>query len=259
SRGDIIVMTDDDVVAPPQWLERLVEPFRARHIGVVTGNVLPLSLDARSQRIFEGAGGLGKGDRCFAVGHEWLASPSWAPPRVWDLGASANAAFRRELFCDPSVGLMDEALGPGTPAGVGEDCYLIYRALLAGYGLFYAADAAVFHQHRDTLPALRRQMYAYGKGHVAYLLTTLIRHRDLRALPRLLFTLPAWHAWRLLQGPRKNQAFDRSVVLHELIGYLAGPVAWMHSLLRARRLKFLAAGSHHLPALDPPDPCRDSL
>lgn len=237
SKGEIVVMTDDDVVAPAFWLARLIEPFQARHIGVVTGNVLPLSLDTQAQVIFESSGGLGKGSRNFEVGHEWLASNSVTPPRVWDLGATANAAVRREVFCDPAVGLLDESLGPGTPAGVGEDTYLFYRALLAGYGLYYSGDALVLHEHRDTLPALRRQMYNYSKGHVAYLLTTLFRHRDLRVLRRLLLTLPWWLIFRLIKGPKANPAFDRSVVIAELMGYLAGPSGWFRGIRHARRLK----------------------
>jgi GT2 family glycosyltransferase len=237
SKGDIIVMTDDDVVAPPSWLAHLIEPFQARHIGVVTGNVLPLVLETPSQVIFESSGGLGKGERNFEVGHQWLASTSLTPPRVWDLGATANAAVRREVFQDSRVGLLDEALGPGTPAGVGEDTYFFYRTLLAGYNLFYSGEAAVFHDHRNSLPELRRQMYNYSKGHVAYLLTTLFRHGDLRALPRLLLTLPWWHIFRLVKGPEANPSFDRSVVTIELIGYAAGPFGWLRGLCRARRLR----------------------
>jgi hypothetical protein len=36
---------------------------------------------------------------------------------AWNLGATANAAFRAAIFEDPEIGLMDEALGVGTPTG----------------------------------------------------------------------------------------------------------------------------------------------
>ena len=49
----------------------------------------------------------------------------WTAFPAWELGATANAAFRRDVFDDPEVGLMDVALGPGTPSGVGEDSYLL--------------------------------------------------------------------------------------------------------------------------------------
>ena len=37
------------------------------------------------------------------------------------LGATANAAFRRSIFFDPAIGLLDEALGAGMPTGCSED------------------------------------------------------------------------------------------------------------------------------------------
>src|SRR5262245_37970785 len=39
SRSEIIVATDDDVIAPRDWLEKLVVPFVEPEVMVVTGNV----------------------------------------------------------------------------------------------------------------------------------------------------------------------------------------------------------------------------
>jgi GT2 family glycosyltransferase len=89
--------------------------------------------------------------------------------------------------------MMDEALGVGTPAGCSEDAYLFYKILKAGYTLCYEPEAYVWHKHRREMTALRRQLYGYSKGHVAYHLTILIRDRDLRALLRLALRLPKAH------------------------------------------------------------------
>ena len=43
---------------------------------------------------------------------------------------------------------MDEALGPGMPSGVGEDSYLLYRIVRAGYTVVYEPAAFVYHRHR---------------------------------------------------------------------------------------------------------------
>ena len=90
---------------------------------------------------------------------------------------TANAAFRTSMFHDPQIGLMDEALGPGMPSGVGEDTYLFYKVLKAGYTIVYEPAAWVRHKHRRDLPGLRRQLFGYSKGHVAYHLTTLLSRR----------------------------------------------------------------------------------
>ena len=77
---------------------------------------------------------------------------------------------------------MDEALGPGMPSGVGEDSYLLYRIVRAGYTVVYEPTAFVYHRHRSDDDDLNRQLAAYYSGHVAHNLTTLIRDRDLRVL-----------------------------------------------------------------------------
>ena len=41
------------------------------------------------------------------------------------------------LFSDAAVGLLDEALGAGTPTGCSEDTYLFYRMLSAGHTIVY--------------------------------------------------------------------------------------------------------------------------
>jgi GT2 family glycosyltransferase len=232
SRGDIIATTDDDVVLPPFWLRTLVAPFARKDVMAVTGNVLPMKLETRAERAFESYGGLGRGFDRFEVGPAWFGASSLYPPATWHLGATANAAFRADALADEHIGLMDEALGPGTPTGVGEDTYLFYRILKEGYTIVYEPDAYVFHCHRETLPALRRQIYDYSRGHVAYLLTTLLRDGDWRALPGLLWNLPHWHLRRLM---RPAEGYPRSLVLLEILGNLAGPIGLVRSRWRVRR------------------------
>ena len=41
ARGDIIALTDDDVIPAPDWLQRIVDDFRERDVTFVFGKVLP--------------------------------------------------------------------------------------------------------------------------------------------------------------------------------------------------------------------------
>lgn len=231
--GDILIATDDDIVAPPGWLYELVQPFRFAHVAVATGRVLPLALNAHAQQDFERIGGLDKGGHSFEVGMDWFEQRKWSPPRVWDLGATANAAFRRQALEDPAVSLLPEALGPGTPAGGGEDAYLFYRALKAGYSLYYNSTAVIWHDHRASYQALQRQMFDYSRGHMSYLLTTLITDGDFRSLSRLLLVLPGWHLARLFgAGPRLHKRLV--LVACEIGGYILGPLSFIRARLRAR-------------------------
>jgi len=233
--GDIIVTTDDDVICPEDWIERLVAPFERGDVMIVTGNVLPAELETSAQRVFESYGGLGRGWQRRIVDAEWFAQFRRAVP-TWRLGCTANAAFRRSIFADPNIGLMDEALGAGTPTGCSEDTYVFYRVLKAGYAIAYEPDAFVWHRHRSTMSAVRRQIYSYAKGHAAYQLTTWLRDGDRRALLRLLYELPTIYARRAWQRIRGKSDYPVTFVLLEVLGTLAGPLALWRSRRRVRRL-----------------------
>lgn len=217
---------------PSDWLEKLVAPFAEADVMTVTGNILPYELEGESQLLFEVYGGLGRGFRRVDYAAEWFYD--WyklhAVP-TWELGGTANAAFRATIFGDPQIGLMDEALGAGVPTGCSEDTYLFYKVAKAGYRIAYQATAHVWHKHRRSPEALRRQLYNYSKGHVAYHLTTWLRDGDARGLYRIAVELPFSYigrAWKRLTG---HSTYPLSLLAVELAGTLAGPLA----LWRSRR------------------------
>ena len=105
---------------------------------------------------------------------------------------------------------MKETLGPGMPSGVGEDIYLFYKILKAGYSIVYEPKANLWHKHRRSMKALRRQLYNYNKGIVSYHLTTLLRDGDLRTLYNAAVHLPIWHLRRIINRLRhRSDCEDR--------------------------------------------------
>ncbi len=235
SRGRLIVTIDDDVTAPPEWLETLVGHFSRPEVGVVTGNLLPRSLEAKAEQLFERYWSLGCGSKPFEVDGGWFADSKNAIAG-WDLGATANAAFRADIFGDPQVGLMEETLGTGTPVGAGEDPYLFYRAVRAGYTLVYDPAAYVWHQHRQDLQALGKQTYRYSKSAAAYHLTTLLFDGDRRALKALFWTLPLHYVRRLVSSALGILDYPFSLAWWDVVGYCLGPWCLWRSHIRVRRL-----------------------
>ncbi|HEY9623210.1 MAG TPA: glycosyltransferase [Crinalium sp.] len=235
STGKIVIATDDDVTIPPDWLEKLVAPFSRQDVMIVTGNVLPLQLETPSQQFFEKYGGLGRGYESFKADGDWFeSSPRFAIP-TWRLGATANAAFRAFILSHPQIGLMDEALGPGMPSGVGEDTYLFYKTLKAGFTLIYEPSAYVWHKHRKEPSALRRQLYGYSKGHVSYNLTTWLKDGDWRGLLQILVGLPLYHTKQIGMWFLRRSDYPLSLTLLEIWGNLAGPWSLWRSHRRVRR------------------------
>lgn len=236
SCGAIIVTTDDDVTMPVDWLETLIQSFNREDVMAVTGNVLPIELETSSQAFFETYGGLGRGFNRFEVDGNWFEACPYRTVPTWNLGATANAAFRASIFKHPSIGLIDETLGVGTPTGCSEDTYIFYKVLKLGYTIIYESDAFVWHRHRNTLQSFRKQIYNYSKGHVAYHLTTLLNDGDLRVIARLIVGLPLIHLWRIYYRLRGWTDYPISFILLEIGGNLIGPWALLRSWLRVSRI-----------------------
>ena len=130
---------------------------------------------------------------------------------------------------------MDEALGPGMPSGVGEDTYLFYKALKAGHTVIYEPAAYIWHRHCREISALRRQLYEYSKGHVAYHLTTLLSDHDLRGLIHVMLRLPLYHLQRIRACLQSWSDYPLSLVMIEIAGSLVGPLALWRSRRRVQR------------------------
>mgnify|MGYP001810197947 FL=1 len=237
STGEIIIATDDDVTTPPDWLEKLLGPFVRPDVMVVTGNVLPLKLEYKSQCLFQayGKGGLGRGFKSFEDKSNWFTRFWWQSVPTWELGATANAAFRAEIFSDPEIGLVEETLGAGTPTGAGEDLYLFYKVLKAGYTIIYEPRAWLCHEHRAEMTALRRQLYNYGKGTASYMWLTCLRDGDLRVLINLFLGLPWFDLRRIIHRILGRTHHPISLTLWEALGHLLGGFALWQSYQRVKR------------------------
>ena len=189
--GDLVAYTDDDVRVHPRWALRLRAAFTEPDVWSVTGLVLPAEVETEAQLLFErdqGGSGWGYRAQTFDRGFFERMRPYSVP--VWQLGAGANMAFRREAFA--AVGGFDERLGAGA-SGCSEDSEMWHRVLAAGARCRYEPSAVVFHTHRREGAALRSQMEAYLRGHVAALLTQYERERNPGDLRRATVTLPRYY------------------------------------------------------------------
>ena len=165
--GDLIAYLDDDVVVDRWWLQGLAEAWRSSpDAGGFTGLVLPFRLNTEAQRLFESRGGFGRGFRRLEFRRERHDNPLF-PTGAGSVGAGCNMAFDRQLLI--TLGGFDEALDTGAPLPGGGDLDIFYRVLRAGRPMIYEPRYAVFHDHRETIPQLRRQYWSWGLGFMAFL------------------------------------------------------------------------------------------
>src|SRR5205823_7839240 len=120
AQGEIIAITDDDVVVDTYWLLELVRGFQiSKKVVCVTGLVLPMELETPAQVWFEQFGGYSKGfqRRLFDLHQHHPGTPLF-PYAAGRLGTGANIAFKASYL--RAVGGFDPTLGTGTLAQGGE-------------------------------------------------------------------------------------------------------------------------------------------
>jgi GT2 family glycosyltransferase len=235
--GVYVAFTDDDVLVDDEWIQGVIRGFRSGlDVGCVTGLVCTAQINNRYERFF---------DARTASWSTRLAPVAYPPslPRGTDplypysagrFGTGANFAFRRGLI--DQLGGFDEILGAGTPCRGGEDLDAFVRIIRSGHSIKYEPSAVVWHRHRADLPALRKQMYAYGVGLTAYL-AKLCRHRSTRRdivvrIPAAAAHLVSLHDRHRGEAPHPAPAGARAA---EFAGYLSGPFHFVISAVRARR------------------------
>ena len=235
-KGQIVVAIDDDVLVSENWLNNLVSPFSDENVMAVTGNVLPYELKTQAQNLFETYGGLGRGFKKKCYDYNWFYSKGYHAAATWEIGATANAAFRSVIFNNPDIGLLDESLGAGTPTGCSEDTYMFYKILKSEFSIVYQPDAFVWHKHRTDLKAFKKQLYNYSKGHVAYHLLTYLNDNDLRGLFRIIVELPFAHVYMIYKRLVLRSSYPIKFIMIEILGNIIGPFSLLRSKRRVNKL-----------------------
>lgn len=230
----LVAFTDDDVQVDPWWLDGIAAGFaRDPEAGCVTGLVPPARLDHAAQQYF---------DRRYTWashmdGHVYDLVERRDASRLYPysagiFGTGANFAVDSELL--QRLGGFDESLGAGTPAGGGEDLDAFVRVLRAGRSIVYEPSAIAWHDHRDDIRALRRQLFYYGSGLTAFLTKYLA---DPRTAGEILARLPegARRLRRIWSSEEISQRSPAVLVLSEALGMARGPFAYTRGKRRLRR------------------------
>src|SRR4051794_10460803 len=237
ARGSILAFTDDDVVADPLWLARIVRAFElSPGAGCVTGLILPAELESAAQVWIDDYWGFDKGfERHVFDGSRPPGQPLY-PYTAGVFGSGANMAFTASALRD--IGGFDPALGTGSPALGGDDLAAFFDVIAAGYELVYEPTAVVRHHHRPDYASLRTQAYGYGVGLSAYIAKTIAD--DPRRVLEVAARTPRAIAYLL--GPRSTKNARRPATLPgELIrlerrGMAFGVLAYARSRWRRRAI-----------------------
>ena len=219
SSGEIIAFTDDDVKIHPEWLSRLRHNFLDTEVMAMTGLVLPAELKTKSQLIFEKFWSFNRGYQPIIFDRHYFKQFKNVGVPVWNIGAGANMAFRREAF--EIAGYFDERLDMGA-AGCSGDSEIWYRILAEGYICRYDPTAVVYHYHRQDTKGLKQQLYNYMRGHVTALLIQFEKYQHWGNLHRLFLSLPRWYLRLFFRGWIKGFNLRHISLVDEIFGCISG-------------------------------------
>jgi GT2 family glycosyltransferase len=139
--GTIILLTDDDCVPTPEWLDAMLKPFDDPQVVGAKGvyRTHQKSLIARFVQIeYEDR------YRRMAGFHDI------------DFVDTYSAAFRRERFLE--IGGYDTSF----PVACAEDIELSYRMSARGWKMKFVPEAVVYHTHPDTLSRYLKKKYKFA-------------------------------------------------------------------------------------------------
>jgi glycosyltransferase involved in cell wall biosynthesis len=158
--GDIVIMTDDDVVIDPDWMLRIKSVFDAHpEVDVIGGRIDPLWPTPPAAWVLNNVPLV----VAYASTPPDYKEGPCGPQRVW----GPNMAFRARVFRDGHR--FNERIGPNGSKSyaMGAEVEFCRRLQAAGYGMWFCSTAVVKHIIRDyqlTRRWLCGRAYRHGRG-----------------------------------------------------------------------------------------------
>ena len=223
TRGEIVLLTDDDVVLPPNFMSGYHElAVREQGYGLFGGHIVALWQSTPDPRILDEV----PLAQAFSITEKDRERGPIKAGRLY----GPNMAVRREVFHD---GLrFDERIGPNgrRTYAMGDETDFLTRAESAGFAAFFEPDIVVRHKVTDAqlgLPWLERRAIIAGRT----LVQASLRRRGSLPEHAATFGFPHWALRKYLVAelkalphrlrPSKPGAYARVWESAFLRGYLA--------------------------------------
>jgi glycosyltransferase involved in cell wall biosynthesis len=218
AKCSVVAYTDDDTTPNPYWVYRINETFQNPTIAAMTGLVIAASLGSEAEVIFEKYWPFNRGYVNKLYDNNFFSSTLESGPPVWKIGAGANMAFRKNVF--EEVGYFDERLDVGA-AGCNGDSELWYRILANGFSILYNPLAVVSHSHRNSIQALKKQLFGYMRGFTVAILIQYYRFGHPGNIRQLIKVFPFYYLSLLGRGfPFYRSKYQ--TIFSEMAGVISG-------------------------------------
>ncbi len=190
--GRVLVFTDSDCRVESDWLEQLDKCFSNGDADVIMGRLvlLPSTFlgDSISALGFPAGGALG-------FEKVWKVSEDGFTKSL----SSCNCAVRKKVF--EEVGGFDESF----PYAGGEDSFLAYTLVRAGYGIGYRPQVVAYHGARDSLRDFVKWQFHRG-------ISSFIFSRKVRGKGDFV-SLRLWSTWNVIKAYYLDRKFPLVLLL----------------------------------------------
>lgn len=209
SKGDIIVITDDDVFVSPEWLEKIVKDFENNDILMVGGKILP---------DYEKGAYVLPEEVLWTVGCTYKGHPT--ERQIVRNVISANMAFRRELFNFISF----ERLSNDSNWRMSDTLIGIKANEVRPGSVIYDPGPVVYHnvpkERTSTFYSIKR---SYTEGYLKSLLKNKSANQDIYNNESKYLSIMVESIIKYISTLRFRYAFTNSVILMSVgIGFVAG-------------------------------------
>ena len=218
TESDLVMFTDDDVIVPKDWVEKLARWFERSEVAGVGGpNFAPPENSTLQQQIID----VSFCSRIFTAGTNYGRRGESDLEEVEQL-PGVNSAYRRSILAE---------VGGFPPGCIGaEDVILDHNIRQSGHRLWTDSEAVIWHRRRD-LSSVKKQIRNYGlvrslASHEHHELRTW-SHVMVAMFPPIVITAFAFFFWGLYNGGLASPWWD--------ISFDAVPLGWpragVHSLV----------------------------
>jgi GT2 family glycosyltransferase len=199
SRAPFVAILNDDAIAHPEWLERMLSAAEARYeIGMCAPQIRMFGQDR-----VESAGMLIARDGSSKQRGNGEALSSYARAQAALLPSGCAALYRRAMLDE--IGLFDERFFLYC-----EDTDLGLRARWKLWECVYAPDAIVEHRYSHSAGAASPLKAYYVERNRLFVITKNFPAPDLFAAPLFSLVRYFWHAAYLIRGHGKAAEYRQS-------------------------------------------------
>jgi glucosyl-dolichyl phosphate glucuronosyltransferase len=217
ARGEVLAMTDDDVVCAPDYIRGVQDVFARYPVAAAQGRTMLDCGGELPRWVFPGAA------KFMSLCDYGSEVKDWNHTLF-----GTNMAVRAEAA--RAVGGFSPELGPGA-AGFAEDTEFSFRLIGAGYRFIYAPQIMVRHQvprSRLTKAFFRKRYFGLGRSQALYAPLEVPVWRFGIYVGKTLLLEEAAAVWNRCAG-QPGKAFERECKALEQAGYF-----WQHWHFRGR-------------------------